>query len=445
MFTRTTAAALLCSVNASLIFVAHDASAHPGNLNSHFGSSGSAVYSPSGYVYDVADPFAIDQGSRIVFGTNTAAGAMVAVLDASGNPDSSFATDGVLSLDGQFVDVKIDSKNRIVVAQVGFDGTNADVRVSRFASDGSIDLSFGTSGSAAISYPGCDLQSQAITLDADDNIVAAATKVSTFASDVQMVVAKFLADGSVDTKFATGGLLVLSFAPAGSERSLPQALTAGPDGSIYLAGTTLQPSFDTETDVVKITPDGLLSPSFGHGVGYIQFDALPTAAFSHETFAASIALDAGGNILLGGYAGDYSTVFSATLAARFLPNGDPDPAFNGGTPQLAFAGGAQFNYGSTVLVDARGSILLTGFAFPDIDSDPQLFAFRFISTGALDSTFGATGIGYTVLTDAVMNGASAFSHRGDIAMLGNASDGGSFIWDELIGYDPPPLSPPTHF
>jgi hypothetical protein len=87
MFTRATAAALLCCINASLILVAHDASAHSGNLNSHFGSSGSAVYSPSGYVYDVADHFAIDQGSRIVFGTNTAAGAIVAVLDASGNPD----------------------------------------------------------------------------------------------------------------------------------------------------------------------------------------------------------------------------------------------------------------------------------------------------------------------------------------------------------------------
>ena len=429
---------------ASAIFVAH-ASAHPGNLNSHFGSSGSTVYSPASYVYDVADPFAIDQTNRIVFGTNTAAGAMVAVFDASGNLDSSFATDGVLSLDGQFVDVKIDSKNRIVVAQVGFEGTNADVLVSRFESDGSVDASFGTSGSAVIGYPGYDLQPQAITLDSDDNIFAAATKISTFASDVQMAVAKFSADGSVDTKFATGGLLILSFAPAGSERSLPQALAVGPDNSIYLAGTTLQPSFDTETDIVKITPDGLLSPSFGRGSGYIQFDALPTVAFSHETFAASIALDTRGNILLAGYAGDYSTVFSAAMSARFLPNGDADPAFNGGTPQLAFAGGAQFNYGSTVLVDARDSIVLTGFAFQDIDSDPQLFAFRFTDAGTPDATFGATGTGYTVLPDAVMNGGSAFSHLGDIVMLGNASDGGSFIWDELIGYDPPPISPPTHF
>src|SRR3984957_5798952 len=119
MLIRFTTSALFCC--AIFTFVAQDATAHSGNLNPPFGSSGSAVYSPAGYVYDVADPFAIDQTSRIVFGTNTAAGGIVAVLDASGNPDSSFATDGVLSLDGQFVDVKIDSKNRIVVAQVGFD------------------------------------------------------------------------------------------------------------------------------------------------------------------------------------------------------------------------------------------------------------------------------------------------------------------------------------
>ncbi len=441
MFIKVSASLLWCS----MALVAVDARARSGYLNAHFGSGGSVVYSMPDYIYDITDPFAVDQTDRLVFGANTAGGADVVALDSFGNPDSSFGASGILGLDNEFVDVKIDSKNRIVVAQVGFDGTNADVLVSRFESDGSVDTSFGTGGSASVSYPGYDLSPHNIALDADDNIFAAAAKVATFVSDVQIVVAKFSADGSVDTTFGTGGLRVLALAPAGSEQSFPQALITGPDGSLYLAGTTLQPSLDTETDIVKIAPDGNLSPSFGHGVGYIQFDALPTVAFSHETSGTSIALDSGGNILLGGYAGDYSITFSAGLLARFLPSGDWDPAFNGGSPLLTFAGTSQRNYASTVLADARGAIVLTGYAFPDSASEAQLFAFRFTGDGAPDSKFGATGPGYTLLPDAATNGASAFSHRGDIVMLGNASGGSTFVWDELIGYDPPPLAPPAHF
>jgi uncharacterized delta-60 repeat protein len=441
MFTKLIATFLL----SSLSFVAGDACAHSGAFDSHFGSGGSAVYSSPDYVYDLADPFAIDRTNRLIFGTNTAEGSIVVALDASGSSDSSFATSGVLNLDGEFVDVKIDSKNRIVVAQIGFDGSNADVLVSRFESDGSVDTSFGSGGSASASYAGFDLSPTAIALDGNDNIFAAATKVLPLDDVVQIVVAKIAADGSVDTTFGAGGTLVLSFAPAESEQSFPKALTIGPDGSIYLAGTTLQPSFDTETDIAKIAADGTLSPSFGHGVGYVQFDALPTVAFLHETSATSIALDDHGNVLFGGYAGDYSIMFSAALVARFLPTGDTDPAFNGGAPLLTFAGTSQQDYASTVLVDARGAIVLTGYAFPDSASDPQLFALRFNNDGTLDSTFGATGVGYTLLPDAATNGASALSHSGDIVMLGNASGGSTFVWDELIGYDPPPLSPPTRF
>ena len=104
-----------------------------------------------------------------------------------------------------------------------------------------------------------------------------------------------------------------------------------------------------------------------------------------------------------------------------------------------------YDYGPdqpTVLVDARGKLILTATA-SGIPGEYAI-AIRLNEDGTRDSSFG-DGYGQAIVNIDVGVGRSSITHGGDIVMFGeSATTSGGIIFD-LIGYDLLPVAPPTHF
>jgi uncharacterized delta-60 repeat protein len=441
MSTKFTTTFLSCCVGAALLSAGLTASAKSGDLDSHFGVDGIATYTPEFLGISQTEPIAIDQTNRIVFGAREPYGDVVGALNADGTIDTTFGVGGFVVIDEFLCDLKVDSKNRIVVLESDGEGPFTAIRVARYLSDGSVDGKFGTSGFTVASSAIEDLVPSAIALDANDNVFVVGTEPSDpVTGDSHMLVAKIDDTGSLDLGFAGSGLVELALMPVGTEASFGKAVTLDDHAHVIAAGYSRLPTGTIVTDVISLSSDGALDPAFG-GSGFVQTEALSGAPDPHFTYVTSMTTDAKGNVVVVGGAGDWST-FSSLLIVRYLPDGSFDPSFGTGSPLLLSAGLDKQNQASSVLIDARDKIVTTGFTAIGDGSDPQLVAFRLSDAGVADLQFG-DGTGFKLLNGSLEGGTSAITHGGDIVVLGD--DLTSLIWSELIGYDLPPVSPPDHF
>ncbi len=125
--------------------------------------------------------------------------------------------------------------------------------------------------------------------------------------------------------------------------------------------------------------DGSLDSSFG-GDGVV-FAGIP----GNSLAGVGVAVQVNGRPILAGYDADVGQDF----VARFLADGQPDPAF--GTNGVAYTGVQNIGRRVSVAIQPDGKIVLAG-------SDEALeehFLARFHPDGTLDSAFGTNGIART--------------------------------------------------
>lgn len=446
MFTKLTKTLLSCCIGAVTLSVGQTAFAHSGDLDAHFGSSGTSLVTLPSRIEFRGDPLpvAVDNANRIVYGVPTTTGDLIGVLDASGNIDASFGAGGVQTLGNHVAALAIDAHDRIVVLEG--DATplffSSTIFVSRYLSDGSLDVSFGTMGTATIADAGYSFIPSSIALDNSDNayIVGSATPLPD-TGDTQLLVARVANDGVLDIAFGVGGTgWTLPLPAADLSQGLAIALDA--KGDIFVAGSAqTDPSLGLVA-LAKLTPAGLIDTSFGAGTGFVTTDVDPTAMSSHQASGKSIVVDRAGNLVVAGAIGE-PFGSSSTAVIRYLPNGDIDPTFAKGAPLIVPIDGGDHGTAQTVLIDGRNRIVVTGIT--EASPGPvDFFALRLNDDGTQDVSFGG-GAGYQVVSDSAYGGRGAFMHGENIVVLGNTDDSKSIAASELIGYDAPVVAPPSHF
>jgi uncharacterized delta-60 repeat protein len=446
MFTKFTTTFLSCCVGAALLSGGQAAKAHSGDFDPHFGSAGtSTIAVPSGIAFSgYALPVAVDHSNRIVYGVPTPEGDLIGALDASGILDASFGFGGVQKLGYYVADLAIDSHDRILVLEGDASPLffSSSVTVSRYFSDGSLDLTFGTMGTTTIADTGYDFTPSSIALDENDDAYLVGTAVRLpDVGETELWVARVENDGVIDTSFGGGGTGWTLPLPAAD---LSQGLAIVPDdkGDVFATGSAqTDPSLGLVT-LVKLTPAGLLDTSFGAGAGFVTTDADPTTTSSHQAQGKSVVVDNLGNLVV---AGSINVPFSSSssVVLRYLPNGDIDPLFAAGAPLVLAFDGDDNGTAQTVMLDGRNRIVVTGIT--EKTGDPvNFFALRLNEDGTPDTSFGS-GAGYRIVNDSAFGGRSAFVHGENILMLGNTDDSTSVVASELIGYDLPPITPPGHF
>jgi len=278
----------------------------------------------------------------------------------NGTPDASFAAaalkdtavyDTTLQSDGKVIGVgtarKPDGRMKLVVF--------------RLRPDGALDPDFGLGGLVIISDGSTSREAgYSVVVDPDGRIVVAGERNSS------LLVARLLANGTLDAGFGSGGIYLGAYNYSRNPRIAP-ALGGG-----YRITTYLDGGMGSDCSVVGLTAAGVLDAAFGIG-GY----ATPPSPSAGSLFCTSLAVQSDGRILLGGVDAD-----ADGYVGRLLPNGAIDPGF------AATVVTGRFKSVTAVATGAAGSIYVTG---NDRAGFSGALVVRLLADGTLDTLFGRDG------------------------------------------------------
>jgi uncharacterized delta-60 repeat protein len=231
-----------------------------GDLDSTFGSGGIRFYT-SGYGNDFALAVAIDSNGRILVAGDVATSTgdydlALVCLDSNGDRDTTFGTDGVVTHNSAAtgngydfgVDLVIDESDRMVMAGSSSNGSNFDMALWRFTASGALDLTFGSGyGFATINNVAGgngDDMGEGVALDSEGRIYVTGT--SSNGSNTDMVIARYTADGSLDTAFGTSGLKLFSNVAGGSGADEGFSIRVSSSGMALVVGSSLNSNGDRD-------------------------------------------------------------------------------------------------------------------------------------------------------------------------------------------------------
>ncbi len=141
-------------------------------------------------------------------------------------------------------------------------------RISRYTRSGELDGAFGAGGTVTTSMSsagGFDEHVWNLALDDNGRIVAAGDAV-TATGGFDVALARFNADGTLDTSFGTAGKVTTAVGP-GTRRDRAHDVAVLADGKILVAGfADMGPGAGVRNFMLaRYNPDGTLDGSFGSG------------------------------------------------------------------------------------------------------------------------------------------------------------------------------------
>jgi uncharacterized delta-60 repeat protein len=239
--------------------------------------SGSVLTNPGGNASATSVAVAPD-GKILVAGSvqpsafSSAADFALVRYNADGSLDTTFGTGGIVTTKlGDFdagantVLIVPDANTttnpadyKVVAAgHTSTSGGNFNFALVRYNADGSLDTTFNTTGIVTTNFGQLD-DIHAAALQADGKIVAAG---STFiGGKVELALARFTADGSLDTRFGTAGQVTTDL---GGVNQSANSVVIQPDGKLVIAGV-YAPNGPSEFFLARYTSSGTLDPTFGN-------------------------------------------------------------------------------------------------------------------------------------------------------------------------------------
>ncbi len=235
----------------------------------------------------------------------------------------------------------------------------------------------GGAGYTATAVNGFDGGARAMARQTDGKLVVAGRCVGS-ATGVDFCVARYEASGALDSTFGGTGLVLINLS---SGQDYATGIAIQSDGKMVVVGHC-ETSFASDFCLARYLLDGSLDVSFGGGGKVIAPVALDT------TFATAVAIQSDGKILVAGQClnvsdGDFCVV-------RYLSSGNLDSAGfgTGGVARTPTAVGA-FDEAASLALQSDGKIVLAGGCnLPG----RQFCVARLLGNGALDTSFGGTGI-----------------------------------------------------
>ena len=383
-------------LGAALLTCAARAPGAPGDLDASFGDHGRVSLHIGSFGAQGRSVIEQPDGTLVIAGE--AAGQFtIARLTRAGVLDTTFAGDGVASLDfGGFDDVGYvvvrQSDGKLVVAGAAGVAGAADeagdfheIGLARLTSNGTLDASFGTNGKVTLDLGGTDDFASGLVEQPDGKLVVAGATNSS--GTYRMAFARFNADGTTDTTFGDGGATIVDLG-AGTE-SRATWLVRQPDGRLVAGGMAVASGGTSDFAVVRLTADGALDSTFD-GDGWRVTD-IGGGADS----ASSIAFQPDGKLLLAGSA--FSTADGLPDAAllRLNADGSIDQAF-GSAGKAVVDLEDQSTLGS-VVTQSNGKLVATGTRGPaiccsDYVEPTDMILVRFDADGSLDTAYGVDGV-----------------------------------------------------
>ena len=250
--------------------------------------------------------------------------------------------------------------------------------VVRYNVNGSLDSSFDGDGIVTTNFENSLALASEIILQPDGKIVAAGTVTGAVKS---FALARYNADGSLDTTFGNGGRVVTS---TGNENAFLNSVALQSDGRIVVAGYS-RPTSNYDFTVARYTSSGTLDSSFGtNGIVTTDFN-------SGYDIASKVLIQRNGKIVAVG--SSYETATANISLARYNADGTPDANF--GQAGKVFALTQQTSTRVTsALLQPDGKIVAAGDSNSNNGSRFITLA-RFIGDAAARPAFDFDGDGKT--------------------------------------------------
>ena len=273
-----------------------------GSLDTNFGAAGKVQTTFTGQQEACSDVLLQPDGKIIAVGYSYFVNAnpyydfAIARYNSDGSPDNTFDGDGRSTIDFAYGDVGYDgilqADGKILVGGYSRNvGTLDDMTVIRLNSNGTLDTTFGTGGRTFVDFDNPSDTAYKIALQSDGKIVAAGG--TNFGSYTRFALARFNADGSLDTSFGTSGKSVTSFGDFVVARLTDMAIQ--PDGKIVTVGILSSGSHGIA--LARYTPNGSLDPTFD-GDGKYAGELFPSTNASSA--AGALVLQPDGKIVIAG-------------------------------------------------------------------------------------------------------------------------------------------------
>lgn len=259
------------STTSDLVLLRYDAS---GVLDTSFDSDGIAILSvASSRVYAGA---LLQQANGLILvgggvASSTAPSFLVARYATDGTLDTSFGSSGlatpVMSADEQRVKMLvIDSNGRIIAGGYGRVGPLGDFAIARFSAGGALDTSFGVSGKRLIDFSDgfstSDDSPSLLILDDEDGVLAVGSAFNSVTR--QIAFAKLDESGALDASFGTAGRSLTPVTRNGSTFSsdIRTAVLDSRDRLFVAGGTDF--GSGTNFSATRFGEDYVLQTSFGN-------------------------------------------------------------------------------------------------------------------------------------------------------------------------------------
>jgi uncharacterized delta-60 repeat protein len=292
--------------------------------------------------------------------------------------------------------VAIQGDGKIVVAgTTTLPGNAYKFVVLRYNSDGTLDTGFGDGGVVVTSFGNLNDSAYAVALQSDGQIVVAGSTMASSTksgSTIVFAVARYNGtNGSLDASFGSGGKATISFGNKPQNQDAEaRALAIQSDGKILVAG------FAGGGALARLNVNGGLDPSFGAGGKVTTSVGGPTEG---------LAVQSDGKILFGGAInGGHRNGYDFAVI-RYNANGTVDSSFgNAGTATADFA--SSDDRIRAIEIDANNNVVAIGSSATGGFSTRNFAVARFTPNGQLDSSFG---IGGKVVTDLFGNWDDAFA------------------------------------
>ncbi len=316
--------------------------------------------------------------------------------NANGTLDTSFSSDGILeysyfSYNDYGDDFNFVGNTILVSGNTMETPFKVSIALARFTTDGNFDDNFSGDGKSVINIPYAAYDDASTSLIQPDGKILVAGK-SFFNDGTYFSVARFNANGTIDTSFGTDGSTTLeNFFGHGQINGM--ALDA--NGRVLIAGSS------DFVEVYCLTSNGAIDTTFG-----VNGKADLTGNFGG---AYSIQVLANGKILVAGQeATDINGVFSGNfMIARLNANGIPDTTF-GTSDGISNAGSTDADNEVLFKISVLSNNKILALARVWTGSDWDIAVIRYNANGTLDTTFN--GNGFSTF------GSAAFDNPRDMAV-----------------------------
>jgi uncharacterized delta-60 repeat protein len=371
-----------------------------GALDTSFGTGGT-VTTPFAYNFAPAGEGVsfTPSGQVVVVGSTGGAASDFGVerYNANGSVDTTFGTNGQVTTDfgGTDAAFAVAAKSDGTLAVVGSTDSNlGDFAVARYRASGSPLTTFVRGGRVTTNFFFSTVEptdpvfgppqlTGGFTAALPGGGFVVAGTVAPDALHGEFLLARYTANGRLDTTFGNGGEVVTSFGTGASASAAALALT--PDGKIVVVGSVTVPNSGTGMDVAvaRYTANGSLDTTFnGTGTRAVDFNG------SNDT-GSGVAVQSDGKIVVVGTTSDPTTFNNDFALARINTDGTLDSHFGTGGEAFSDFGGAE---ASGVVVLTSGAIVVGGTTTNPVSFNSDLAAARYGSGGVLDTTFGVAGL-----------------------------------------------------